>query len=78
VCSGQDTVSNANTSDSKAIGSVQLSDTEKFSGWHREERQDDSAQVAQAASSIGSLGGSVMAAARSRAARPSRAAATST
>ncbi len=59
VRSGQDTVSNANTSDSKAIGTVQISDTEKFSGWHREQHQDDSAQVSQVASSIGSLGGSV-------------------
>ncbi|QBR43697.1 hemagglutinin repeat-containing protein [Stenotrophomonas indicatrix] len=59
VRSGQDTVSNANTSDSKAIGSVQISDTEKFSGWHREQHQDDSAQVSQVASSIGSLGGNV-------------------
>lgn len=59
VRSGQDTVSNANTSDSKAIGTVQISDTEKFSGWHREQHRDDSAQVSQVASSIGSLGGSV-------------------
>lgn len=59
VRSGQDTVSNANTSDSKAIDTVQISDTEKFSGWHREQHQDDSAQVSQVASSIGSLGGSV-------------------
>ena len=59
VRSGQDTVSNANTSDSKAIGTVQISDAEKFSGWHREQHQDDSAQVSQVASSIGSLGGSV-------------------
>ncbi|HGM5043613.1 TPA: hemagglutinin repeat-containing protein [Stenotrophomonas maltophilia] len=59
VRSGQDTVSNANTSDSKAIGTVQISDTEKFSGWHHEQHQDDSAQVSQVASSIGSLGGSV-------------------
>ncbi|WP_278252543.1 hemagglutinin repeat-containing protein [Stenotrophomonas maltophilia] len=59
VRSGQDTVSNANTSVSKAIGTVQISDTEKFSGWHREQHQDDSAQVSQVASSIGSLGGSV-------------------
>ena len=58
VRSGQDTVSNANTSDSKAIGTVQISDAEKFSGWHREQHQDDSAQVSQVASSIGSLGGS--------------------
>lgn len=59
IRSGQDTVSNANRSDSKAIGTVQISDTEKFSGWHREQHRDDSAQVSQVASSIGSLGGSV-------------------
>ncbi|MCU1158137.1 hemagglutinin repeat-containing protein [Stenotrophomonas maltophilia] len=66
VRSGQDTVSNANTSDSKAIGTVQISDTEKFSGWHREQHQDDSAQVSQVASSIGSLGGSVNLTARGK------------
>ncbi|HDS1524668.1 TPA: hemagglutinin repeat-containing protein [Stenotrophomonas maltophilia] len=59
IRSGQDTVSNANRSDSKAIGTVQISDTEKFSGWHREQHRDDSAQVSQVASTIGSLGGNV-------------------
>ncbi|WP_294989962.1 hemagglutinin repeat-containing protein [uncultured Stenotrophomonas sp.] len=59
IRSGQDTVSNANRSDSKAIGTVQISDTEKFSGWHREQHRDDSAQVSQVASTVGSLGGSV-------------------
>jgi filamentous hemagglutinin len=57
--SGQDTVSNANTADSKAIGTVQISDTEKFAGWHREQHEDDSGMVSQVASSIGSLGGNV-------------------
>jgi filamentous hemagglutinin len=57
--SGQDTVSNANTADSKAIGTVQISDTEKFAGWHREQHEDDSGMVSQVASSVGSLGGSV-------------------
>ncbi|PJK96037.1 hypothetical protein B9Y63_20405 [Stenotrophomonas maltophilia] len=59
IRSGQDTVGNANRSDSKAIGTVQISDTEKFSGWHREQHRDDSAQVSQVASTVGSLGGSV-------------------
>ena len=59
IRSGQDTVSNANRSDSKAIGTVQISDTEKFSGWHREQHRDESAQVSQVASTVGSLGGSV-------------------
>ena len=38
---------------------MQVSDTEKFSGWHRQQHEDDSAQVSQVASNIGSLGGSV-------------------
>ncbi|HEL4141009.1 TPA: hemagglutinin repeat-containing protein, partial [Stenotrophomonas maltophilia] len=59
IRSGQDTVSNANRSDSKAIGTVQIADTEKFSGWHREQHRDDSAQVSQVASTVGSLGGNV-------------------
>ena len=62
IGSGQDTLGNANTSQSKAIGTVQVSDTEKFSGWHRQQHEDDSAQVSQVASNIGSLGGSVLAA----------------
>ena len=59
IRSGQDTLGNANASQSKAIGTVQISDTEKFSGWHRQQHEDDSAQVSQVASNIGSLGGSV-------------------
>ncbi|WCE05584.1 hemagglutinin repeat-containing protein [Pseudoxanthomonas sp. JBR18] len=59
IASGQDSVSNANQSDSKAIGTVVISDTERFSGWHREQHQDDSSQVTQVASSVGSLGGNV-------------------
>ena len=59
VQSGQDTVANANTADSKAIGTVQISDTEKFSGWHRQQHEDDSGMVSQVASTIGSLGGNV-------------------
>ncbi|MFG3450099.1 hemagglutinin repeat-containing protein [Stenotrophomonas sp. NPDC047960] len=59
VQSGQDTVSNANTADSKAIGTVQISDTEKFAGWHRQQHEDDSGMVSQVASTIGSLSGNV-------------------
>ncbi|KRG74226.1 hypothetical protein ABB30_14525 [Stenotrophomonas ginsengisoli] len=59
IRNGQDTLGNANASQSKAIGTVQISDTEKFSGWHRQQHEDDSAQVSQVASNIGSLGGSV-------------------
>ncbi|KRG74228.1 hypothetical protein ABB30_14535 [Stenotrophomonas ginsengisoli] len=59
IRSGQDTLGNANASQSKAIGTVQISDTEKFSGWHRQQHEDDSAQVSQVASNIGSLGGNV-------------------
>ncbi|WP_171966927.1 hemagglutinin repeat-containing protein [Stenotrophomonas bentonitica] len=59
VQSGQDTVGNANTADSKAIGTVQISDTEKFAGWHRQQHEDDSGMVSQVASTIGSLGGNV-------------------
>ena len=59
IRSGQDTLGNANTSQSKAIGTVQVPDTEKFSGWRRQQHEDDSAQVSQVASNIGSLGGSV-------------------
>lgn len=35
IRSGQDTLGNANTAQGKAIGTVQICDTEKFSGWHR-------------------------------------------
>lgn len=59
IRSGQDTVTNANHSDSRAIGTVQISDTEKFSGWHREKHSDDRGQVAQVSSNVGSLGGNV-------------------
>ena len=38
---------------------MQACDTGKFSGWHRQQHEDDSAQVSQVASNIGSLGDSV-------------------
>ncbi|MDL5364131.1 hemagglutinin repeat-containing protein [Xanthomonas sp. NCPPB 2654] len=59
IQSGQDTVGNANTYNNKAIGTVIISDTERFAGYHTEDHRDDSAQVTQVASSVGSLGGSV-------------------
>ncbi|WP_241093103.1 hemagglutinin repeat-containing protein [Xanthomonas bonasiae] len=59
IQSGQDTVGNANTYNNKAIGTVVISDTERFAGYHTEDHRDDSAQVTQVASSVGSLGGSV-------------------
>uniref|UniRef100_UPI000AFD0AE5 hemagglutinin repeat-containing protein n=6 Tax=Xanthomonas graminis TaxID=3390026 RepID=UPI000AFD0AE5 len=59
IQSGQDTVGNANTSNNKAIGTVVISDTERFAGYHTEDHRDDSAQVTQVASSVGSLGGNV-------------------
>ncbi|MBN6152550.1 hemagglutinin repeat-containing protein [Xanthomonas sp. AmX2] len=59
IQSGQDTVGNANTYNNKAIGTVIISDTERFAGYHTEDHRDDSAQVTQVASSVGSLGGNV-------------------
>ena len=55
IGSGQDTLGNANVPQSKAIGTVQACDTEKFSGWYRQQHEDDSAQVSQVASNIGSV-----------------------
>ncbi|MCW0423122.1 hypothetical protein NB713_001065 [Xanthomonas sacchari] len=59
IQSGQDTAGNANVSDNKAIGTVVISDTERFSGYHTEKHRDDNATVTQVASSVGSLGGNV-------------------
>nr|WP_052687839.1 hemagglutinin repeat-containing protein [Xanthomonas albilineans] len=59
IQSGQDTASNANASDNKAIGTVVVSDTERFSGYHTEQHHDDNAKVTQVASTVGSLGGNV-------------------
>lgn len=59
IRSGQDTAGNANRSDDKAIGTVVISDTERFSGYHTEQHRDEGEQVSQVASSVGSLGGDV-------------------
>jgi len=59
IQSGQDIAGNANLSDNKAIGTVIISDTERFSGYHTEKHRDDNAKVTQVASSVGSLGGNV-------------------
>ncbi|KRB92814.1 hemagglutinin repeat-containing protein [Duganella sp. Root198D2] len=60
ISSAQDTVHNANQSDNKAIGKVVISDTERFSGYHNEKHKDNSDQVKQVASSVGSLNGDVV------------------
>jgi filamentous hemagglutinin len=59
IRSGQDTRTNANQSDNKAIGTVVVSDTERFSGYHTERHRDANDQVTQVASNVASLGGNV-------------------
>ena len=59
VQSGQDTAANENHSDNKAIGSVRISDTERFWGYHTEKHNDNGANVTQVSSNIASLGGNV-------------------
>ncbi|XUP29669.1 hemagglutinin repeat-containing protein [Xanthomonas axonopodis pv. vasculorum] len=62
IQSGQDLLGNANQSTSKGIGTVVISDTERFAGYNKKNHTDDNAQVAQVAqvaSNVGSLGGNV-------------------
>ena len=59
IQSGQDTAANDNTSNNKAIGTVVVSDTERFSGYHTEDHIDNNAKVTQVASNVGSLNGDV-------------------
>ncbi|CAD1791296.1 filamentous hemagglutinin [Xanthomonas euroxanthea] len=59
IQSGQDILGNTNQSTSKGIGTVVISDTERFAGYNKKNHTDDSAQVAQVASNVGSLGGNV-------------------
>ncbi|WP_234349400.1 hemagglutinin repeat-containing protein, partial [Xanthomonas citri] len=59
IQSGQDILGNANQSTSKGIGTVVISDTERFAGYNKKTHTDDNAQVTQVASNVGSLGGSV-------------------
>ncbi|WP_425526886.1 hemagglutinin repeat-containing protein [Xanthomonas oryzae] len=59
IQSGQNVLGNANQSTSKGIGTVVISDTERFAGYNKKNHLDDNAQVSQVASSVGSLGGSV-------------------
>nr|WP_272494131.1 hemagglutinin repeat-containing protein [Stenotrophomonas mori] len=66
IRSGQDTAGNANRSDDKAIGTVVISDTERFSGYHTEQHRDEGTQVSQVASSVGSLDSNVRLSAASR------------
>lgn len=60
ITSAQDTVHNANQSNNKAVGKVVISDTERFSGYHNEKHKDNSDQVTQVASNVGSLSGNVV------------------
>ncbi|WP_197065277.1 hemagglutinin repeat-containing protein [Massilia sp. 9096] len=55
ITSAQDTAQNANKSDDKAVAKVVVSDTERFAGYHDEKHNDNSNQVTQVASNIGSL-----------------------
>src|SRR5690606_18070972 len=57
--SGQDVATNANRSDDKAIGTVVISDTERFAGYHTERHRDEDTLVSQVATTVGSLGGNV-------------------
>ncbi|MEA9797466.1 hemagglutinin repeat-containing protein, partial [Xanthomonas campestris pv. raphani] len=59
IQSGQDILGNTNQSTSKGIGTVVISDTERFAGYNKKNHTDDSAQVSQVASNVGSLGGNV-------------------
>nr|WP_324292656.1 hemagglutinin repeat-containing protein [Xanthomonas oryzae] len=59
IQSGQDLLGNANQSTSKGIGTVVISDTERFAGYNKKDHTDDNAQVSQVASNVGSLGGNV-------------------
>ncbi|MCC4589477.1 hemagglutinin repeat-containing protein [Xanthomonas sp. NCPPB 1067] len=59
IQSGQDFLGNANQSTSKGIGTVVISDTERFAGYNKKTHTDDNAQVTQVASNVGSLGGNV-------------------
>src|SRR5690606_25060015 len=57
--SGQGVATNANRSDDKAIGTVVISDTERFAGYHTERHRDEDTLVSQVATTVGSLGGNV-------------------
>ncbi|WP_238691599.1 hemagglutinin repeat-containing protein [Xanthomonas arboricola] len=59
IQSGQDILGNTNQSTSKGIGTVVISDTERFAGYNKKNHFDDNAQVSQVASTVGSLGGNV-------------------
>ncbi|MEC5196857.1 filamentous hemagglutinin [Xanthomonas campestris] len=59
IQSGQDILGNTNQSTSKGIGTVVISDTERFAGYNKKNHTDDNAQVSQVASNVGSLGGNV-------------------
>ncbi|KAF1684359.1 hypothetical protein B1992_15130, partial [Pseudoxanthomonas broegbernensis] len=45
--------------DASVVGTVVISDTERFSGYHTERHRDEDTLVSQVASTVGSLGGNV-------------------
>src|SRR5450830_1696562 len=59
IQSGQDLVSNANQSNNQAVGKVVISDTERFSGYHTENSQNNNNTVTQVGSNVASLQGNV-------------------
>ncbi|AIY40132.1 Putative large exoprotein involved in heme utilization or adhesion of ShlA/HecA/FhaA family [Collimonas arenae] len=59
IQSGQNTLTNANQSNSQAVGKVVISDTERFAGYSSDKSQDNNTAVTQVASNVGSLQGNV-------------------
>ncbi|WP_211442930.1 hemagglutinin repeat-containing protein [Collimonas humicola] len=59
IQSGQNTLTNANQSNSQAIGKVVISDTERFAGYSNDKSQNNNTSITQVASNVGSLQGNV-------------------
>jgi filamentous hemagglutinin len=59
IQSGQDTVTNENHENDKAIGRVVISDTERFFGYHNKVHNDNADAVTQVSSNVASLNGNV-------------------
>ncbi|HEX8615133.1 MAG TPA: hemagglutinin repeat-containing protein [Telluria sp.] len=59
IQSGQDTVSNDNHSNNKAIGKVVVSDTERFAGYNNVKKNGSNDTVTQVQSSVGSINGNI-------------------
>lgn len=59
IQSGQNTLTNANQSNSQAIGKVVISDTERFAGYSSDKSKNNDTSITQVASNVGSLQGNV-------------------